>query len=170
MRKVSTVMLYVFSLITAPLPATRLFAFKRIILTLSGVKVGKDVRIVSGTRVFISGTLEIGDGTWIGHDVLIAGGEAPVEIGEKCDIGPRVTIVTGSHEIQADSCRAAGRAYSLPIVIGSGCWIGAGAIILGGTKIGQGSVVAAGSVVKGVYSDGCLIAGVPAIEKRKLKK
>ncbi|RHN21877.1 DapH/DapD/GlmU-related protein [Collinsella sp. AF31-11] len=41
--------------------------------------------------------------------------------------------------------------------IGENCWIGAGTIILRGTKIEANSVVAAGSIVKGEFLSDFLI-------------
>ncbi len=49
-----------------------------------------------------------------------------------------------------------------PVAIGAGSWLGAGAIILPGTRIGRQSVVAGGAVVRGEFPDHCVIAGVPA--------
>ena len=46
--------------------------------------------------------------------------------------------------------------------IGSGCWIGANAVILPGTVLGRNVVVAAGSVVRGEFPDHCVVGGVPA--------
>ena len=49
-----------------------------------------------------------------------------------------------------------------PIRIGSGSWIGHGAIILGGTTLGRHVAVAAGSVVRGQFEDHAVIGGGPA--------
>ncbi|QEQ57793.1 acyltransferase [Chlorobium phaeovibrioides] len=111
---------------------------------------------------FLTGTLEIGGDTWVGHEVLVTGGDAEIKIGKYCDIAPRVLIVSGSHKISPDGLHVAGEGYSLPISIGNGCWIGAGAVILGGTVLGEHTVVAAGAVVKGSFPDRCVVAGVPA--------
>jgi acetyltransferase-like isoleucine patch superfamily enzyme len=124
--------------------------------------VSKYVRCVSSATFWLTGSLSIGEGTWIGHEVIIVGGDAPISIGANCDFAPRVSIVTGSHRINSHGPRVAGDGYSLPISIGNGCWIGAGAIILGGTTIGERSIVAAGAVVKGNFPGGSLIGGVPA--------
>jgi acetyltransferase-like isoleucine patch superfamily enzyme len=48
------------------------------------------------------------------------------------------------------------------VSIGSGSWLGAGAIVLPGAIIGRNVVVAAGSVVRGMVPDHCVAAGVPA--------
>lgn len=155
-------LLYVYSILRQMLPATRAFGCKRWMLRLAGGKIEADVRIASSARFQLSGGLHIGVDTWIGHDVLVVGGDAPVEIGVRCDIAPRVTIATGTHRIDPDGPRVAGKGYSLPVKIGDGCWIGTGAIILGGTVIGEHSIVAAGAVVRGQFPARSLIGGVPA--------
>lgn len=144
------------------LPATRFFGLKRGMLRLAGARVADKVRIASSARFWLGGPLQVGSDTWIGHDVLVVGGDAPVEIGARCDIAPRVTIATGTYRIDPDGPRVAGKGYSLPVKIGDGCWIGTGAIILGGTAIGEHSIVAAGAVVRGQFPARSLIGGVPA--------
>ena len=49
-----------------------------------------------------------------------------------------------------------------PVSIGSGSWLGAGAIILPGARIGRNVVVAAGSVVRGDVPDRSVVANIPA--------
>lgn len=49
-----------------------------------------------------------------------------------------------------------------PVHIGAGSWIGAGVTVLPGTRLGRNVTVGAGSVVRGVFPDHCVIAGVPA--------
>lgn len=110
----------------------------------------------------MSGQLSVGEDTWIGHEVLITGGDSAVKIGALCDIGPRVTFVTGSHKVIPFGPRVAGPGYSSEIAVGNGCWIGAGSIILGGSRIGDCTIIAAGAVVKGDFPSNCLIGGVPA--------
>src|SRR5260370_7033515 len=48
------------------------------------------------------------------------------------------------------------------VQIGSGSWLGAGAVVLPGACIGRNVVIAAGSVVRGTVPDRCVVAGVPA--------
>ena len=55
------------------------------------------------------------------------------------------------------------------IYIGENVFIGANSIILPGTIIGKGCYVAAGSIVSGKFKSDCLIAGSPAIVKRRIK-
>jgi acetyltransferase-like isoleucine patch superfamily enzyme len=140
-------LLWLTRLILGALPSTRLFPLKCQLLSISGVDIQPTARVCSSLRIVTSGRLVIGVDTFIGHEVLIAGGDSSIIVGNYCDIAPRVTIVSGGHEIAGAGPRAAGRGNSKPIVIEDGVWIGAGAIILGGVRIGQHSVIGAGSVV-----------------------
>lgn len=114
-------------------------------------------------RVIFAGKLEIGEASWIGHEVLFTGGgESLIKLGKYCDIAPRVSFVAGTHEIDPDGKRVAGKPISESILIGGGVWVGSCATILGNTVLGDHCVVAAGAVVRGTFPQKCLIAGVPA--------
>lgn len=118
----------------------------------------------------MSGMLAIGADTFIGHDVLIAGGDASIIIGSYCDIAPRVSIISGSHEIARVGPRAAGRGQSKPIVIEDGVWIGAGSTILGGVRIGRRSVIGAGSVVVRDIPPNSVALGSPCRMTRQISE
>lgn len=154
--------LYVYHRIASVLPPTRCFRLKAAMLRWAGAEVGNGVRIVSSARFHLTGSLRIGDGTWIGEDVLIAGGSESVTIGVNVDVGPRVTLVTGTHELWEIPTRAAGRSYSRPITIEDGVWLGAGVTVLPGVRIGAAAMVAAGAVVVSDVSGRVVVAGVPA--------
>lgn len=55
-----------------------------------------------------------------------------------------------------------------PVTIGKNVWVGANSTILPGVTIGDFVVVAAGSVVTRDVPSGCMVAGVPAVIKKKL--
>jgi acetyltransferase-like isoleucine patch superfamily enzyme len=48
------------------------------------------------------------------------------------------------------------------VSIGSGTWLGTGAVVLPGAVIGRNVVVAAGAVVRGTVPDHAVVGGVPA--------
>ena len=56
------------------------------------------------------------------------------------------------------------------VIIGKDVWVGANSTILPGVTIGDFSVVAAGSVVTKDVPCGCVVAGVPAVVKKQIKK
>lgn len=159
--------LFVMHMLMTFMPPTRCFALKRVLLRWAGAEIGARVRIVSSARFYLTGVLRIGDGSWIGEDVLIVGGNAPVEIGANVDIGPRVTLVTGTHILWESPQRAAGTGLSRAIKIGDGVWIGACATVLGGVQVATCAMVAAGALVDRPVEARTLVGGVPARSIRK---
>ena len=130
--------------------------------------IGNDVCICGGGWIYGRGQLSIGDETWFSPGTVFFTHEnAYIRIGKKCDVGPCVRFVLGSHEI-AGRGRRAGEGTAKSIFVGDGCWIGGSSTILGGVTIGAGSVIAAGSLVREDVPENSLVAGVPAKVKRQL--
>lgn len=148
-------------IIIGTLPPTRFYATKVKILRLSGIKIGVGARVVSSAK-FWGMNIFIGENTFVGHEVLITNGDAIISIGANVDIAPRVLIVSGTHEITPWANRTAGKGFSKDIHIEDGCWIGAGAIILGGVTIGENAMVGAGSLVCTDVMKGAIVVGNPA--------
>jgi maltose O-acetyltransferase len=137
---------------------------------MSGVELEPGVRFCGRGWVYGRGRLHIGADTWLSPGVIVyTHVDADIHIGERCDIGPGVEFIPGSHAIGRAS-RRAGTGTALPIALGDGCWIGARSVILGGVSIGAGCVVAAGSVVTHNVTPDTLVAGVPARAKRQLSQ
>lgn len=84
------------------------------------------------------GGITIGDGTLIGHNVVLA---------------------TLNHD-EAPERRQ--HTYPAPIVIGKNVWIGANATVTPGVTIGDGAIVAAGAVVTKDVPPMTVVGGVPA--------
>lgn len=160
--------LFVVHLVMSLLPPTRFWALKRQMLRWAGATIGRGVHIVSSVRIHLTGPLSLGDNTFIGHEVMLVGGDAAISIGSNVDIAPRVLLATGSHQVGVQHGRAAGPGFSSPIHIGDGTWIGAGATILGGTRVGGLCIIAAGALVRTDTGDRALVAGVPARAVRAL--
>lgn len=92
-------------------------------------------------------------------------GRNGINFGNNVWLGPSVKVISQNHNL----CNFSEYVKSEPITIGDNCWIGAGAIILPGVQIGNHTVVAAGSIVTKSFSDtNQLIAGNPAVMKKKL--
>ncbi len=148
-------------------PPSRLFILRRTLLRLAGVNLANNTCFCGGW-IYGRGQLNIGEGSWLSPGCVFYTHEhANIEIGKRCDIGPAVEFIPGSHQI-GSSERRAGEGTARSISIGDGCWIGARSVILGGVSIGTGSVVAAGSVVTRDVPENVLVAGVPAQIKRSL--
>ena len=129
-----------------------------------------------GEGTFLQGpiTFHYGKHTSIGKHTFInfhftVQDDAPVTIGNNCDFGPNVTIVTPIHPMLPDERRAMldkdGRithlCYAKPVVIGDDCWFGANVTVCPGVTIGNGCVIGAGSVVTRSIPAGSFAAGVP---------
>jgi len=93
------------------------------------------------------------------------GGAALVTIGENCAIGQYVSIHPQDHLPWQEG---GVQVRSVGIEIGSDNWIGAKSTLLDGCSLGSACMVAAGAVVRGRFGDRVLIAGVPAVEKKRL--
>ncbi len=78
-------------------------------------------------------------------------------VGKNCTILPRVLLGKKSPDVPPPS-----------IIIGDNCYIGTGATILGPCNIGNNVIIAAGSVVTHDVPDNCMVAGVPAVIKKRL--
>lgn len=102
--------------------------------------------------------------------------DAEVTIGDDCDFGPNVTIVTPLHPMLPDErggiITASGDikrlCYARPVHIGNNCWLGAGVTVCPGVTIGNGCVVGAGSVVTEDIPDNTFAAGVPCRVIRRI--
>jgi maltose O-acetyltransferase len=86
---------------------------------------------------------------------------AAIEIGDDLQMGPAVQLYTAYHPLDRAQ-RVAGWEAAKPIRIGSGVWIGGGAIILPGVTIGDGAVIGAGSVVTHDVPPDSVALGNPA--------
>ena len=114
-------------------------------------------------------TLVIGDGCVLGAGITVTAHQY-VELGEQVFTGQRVFITDASHGYQ-DPDTPIGRQFGThqPVLIGSGTWLGHGAVILPGTRLGRNVVVAAGAVVRGEVEDHAVVAGNPARVVRRLE-
>lgn len=86
---------------------------------------------------------------------------AAIEIGDGCQIGPGVQILTADHPRDPE-LRRQGWESGRPIRIGRNVWIGGGAIIVPGVTVGDDAIVGAGAVVTRDVAPGATVAGNPA--------
>jgi acetyltransferase-like isoleucine patch superfamily enzyme len=144
------------------------------------------------TAIFNERFISIGSGTLFGPQITLSAGMAldqemvndpVITIGDRCLFGRgsgivghlRITIGddvwTGHHVYITDQNHGYERLDlpisqqimpERPVSIGSGSWLGHGAVVLPGASIGEHVVVGANSVVTGVLPDNCVAAGAPA--------
>lgn len=158
----STIKLQIVNTIFSIMPLTRFYRVRTTMLRWAGVRCADSARVVSSARI-ISTNIRIGKDTFIGHQVLVSGSpDVEIYIGNNVDIAPRVTILSGTHEIDMVNPHSAGRGCGLPVSIGDGVWIGANSTILPGVSIGEKAVIGAGSVVTHDIPPLCIAFGNPA--------
>lgn len=102
------------------------------------ITIGKDVFINSGCHFQDQGGITIGDGSLIGHNVVLA---------------------TINHDLNPENGR---KNHYAPIHIGAHVWIGSNATILPGVSVGDWAVVGAGAVVTKDVPPFTVVGGVPA--------
>ena len=180
--------LLLFNMIFSRLPGSGFSWLKRMVLRLSGLTIGKRVfidygacvwgsgRIVIESETFIgrnvflecdSGHLKIGRGCEVNHGSLLsANGGSTLEVGDKTHIAHFVSIKCSTQEIDVHGDGIVGGSVYKDIVVGAGCWLCAGCIVLPGVTVGSRNVVAAGAVVTKSSPPDVLLAGVPAVVKK----
>ena len=110
------------------------------------IHVGKQVFINMGCKFQDQGGIFIGDGSLIGHNVVLA---------------------TLNHAIPPEDRSSM---LPAPIRIGRHVWIGANATVLPGVTIGDGAIIAAGAVVTRDVPENAIVGGVPARIMRQFKE
>lgn len=125
-------------------------------ITLNGI-----FRIYSGHNIWINhnASLILGSG-YINNNLNLSCFEH-VEIGNNVAISENVTIR------DSDNHSLEGGVRTKPVKIGNDVWIGVNVTILKGVSIGDGAVIAAGSLVNRDVPAKTLVAGVPAVVKKR---
>lgn len=110
-------------------------ALKRVLLRLTGMKVGKNVSIGLGAMfdIFFPELIEIGDNSIIGYNATLL-----------------------AHEFLVNEWRRG------KVKVGKNVMIGASSVVLPGVEIGDGATVAACSLVNRDIPAGAFVGGVPA--------
>jgi maltose O-acetyltransferase len=129
-------------------------------------ELGEDVVIRPPLMMDLGYQTSIGDRTFINAGAVILD-VARVAIGEACQIGPNVQILTPTHPLDPDPRRDGWEAAE-PITIGDNVWLGGGVIVCPGVTIGSDTVVGAGAVVTKDLPDRVLAVGNPARVIRQL--
>ena len=111
----------------------------------------------------IPAPIRIGKNVWIGSNSTILPG---VTIGDGTLIGHNVVLATLNHHPDP-ACR--GDLIPAPIRIGKNVWIGSNSTILPGVTIGDNAVIAAGAAVAKDVPANTIAGGVPAKILRQIE-
>ncbi|MFI7008471.1 sugar O-acetyltransferase [Streptomyces sp. NPDC050145] len=122
--------------------------------------VGEDVELRPPLYVDYGSNITIGARTFVNYH-LTALDVAAITIGEDCQIGPNVQLLTPTHPVEPGPRRDKLEA-ARPITIGDNVWLGGGAIVCPGVTIGDNSVIGAGAVVTRDIPANVVAVGNPA--------
>jgi acetyltransferase-like isoleucine patch superfamily enzyme len=122
---------------------------------------GRNLQIGLHAKIEHANKISVGRDVYLGHGCWLSGHGGGITIGDQVMLGPYVTMVSNNHTSSGGSARFA-QGCPNPIVIGSGCWIAAGALITAGVTLGPGCVVGGGAVVTRSFPAKSKLLGVPA--------
>lgn len=146
-------------------------------------KVGSNVIIEDGVRIFHPENIELGDNVYIGHDTILKGyynsdiiigndvwigqgcfihGAGGVSIRSSVGIGPHVKIHAAYHEDDGETPIMVQPLKFSGICIEEDVNVGIGAMIMHGVTLRAGTKVGANAVVTRTFPERAVIAGVPA--------
>jgi maltose O-acetyltransferase len=121
---------------------------------------GDDAVIKPPLQVDYGENIHVGARTFVNFH-LTALDVAPIRIGDDCQLGPNVQLLTPTHPVEPGPRRAKLEAAQ-PITIGDNVWLGGGVIVCPGVTIGDDSVIGAGAVVTRDIPAGVVAVGNPA--------
>ncbi|MCQ4197509.1 sugar O-acetyltransferase [Streptomyces parvulus] len=121
---------------------------------------GEEAHVRPPLWVDYGSNITIGARTFVNYN-LTALDVAAIAIGEDCQIGPNVQLLTPTHPLEPGPRRDKLEA-ARPITIGDNVWLGGGAIVLPGVTIGDNSVIGAGAVVTKDVPANVVAVGNPA--------
>jgi acetyltransferase-like isoleucine patch superfamily enzyme len=146
-------------------------------------KVGSNVVIEAGVRIFHPENIEIGDNVYIGHDTILKGyynsdiivgsnvwigqgcfihGAGGIVIQSNVGIGPHVKIHAAYHEDDGETLIMVQPLKFSSICIEEDVNVGIGATLMHGVTLRRGTKVGASAVVTKTFPERAVIAGVPA--------
>lgn len=161
---ISSKKIYFVNLLMSILPNSGCQKFKSRLFRWAGAKVGQGVELFQGIKVQGIGELEIGDGAFVGHEVLFMLNEGSrIVLEANAVVSSRCMLMTGFHPIEPEGERIIGReGTSSTICIGRGAAVLAGCNVLPGVTVGEMALVAAGATVNRDVPARTLVGGCPA--------
>ena len=154
-------------------PKARLIRFPIVIRGKKYIDFGTKLTTGRRCRFDVNGdhdgkVLTFGSNVNMGDDIRISCVER-VEIGSNVLMGSKILIIDNSHGSYSGADQSAPETppnsrelFSSPVSIGDNSWIGEQVVILPGVHIGSGCIVGAGAIVTKSIPDNCIVAGNPA--------
>ena len=127
---------------------------------------GENAYIEPPFRCDYGANLYVGKNFYANFECIVLD-QCPIRIGDNVFFGPRVSLYSAGHPIDAE-IRSTGLEFGNPITIGSDVWVGGDTVILGGVTIGSNVVIGAGSVVTKDIPPDCVAVGNPCRVLRKI--
>jgi acetyltransferase-like isoleucine patch superfamily enzyme len=126
----------------------------------STVKLYDAVRIAAPQHCHLGKHVSIHDAEWdaIGH----------IHVGNYVHFGPRVTILTTSHNHHGEEIPYDSTHIRKPVVIEDCVWVGADVVIPPGTHIEEGCIIAMGATVSGRIPKGSIV-GAPKVRTLNMR-
>jgi len=140
-----------------PYPAS----WKKAVLLLFGAKIGAGVVFKPDVNIKYPWFLSIGSNVWLGEGVWIDN-LAQVTIGDNVCLSQGAFLLTGNHDYKRSSFDLLVK----PILIESGVWVGAKAIVCPGVKLSSHAVVTVGSIIAKDAEAFTIYGGNPAVAIR----
>jgi acetyltransferase-like isoleucine patch superfamily enzyme len=135
-------------------PGTRVWAWAHV---LAGARVGVDCNICD--HAYVEGGARLGDRVTVKNAVLVFDG---VEVGDDVFLGPNVVF---TNDLRPRAHVKKGPEALLPTVVEDGVTLGAGSVVVCGTRIGRHAFAAAGSVITRDVTPHSFVAGNPATHR-----
>jgi len=124
------------------------------------VSLGNNIRIGTGSRLFVSGRLTVSDGAnFSGEATIVCKKE--ISFGEKCLVSWQTLFMdTDMHDV----INTAGETLNsdAAVVIGARVWVGARSTVLKGVSVDENSIVASGTHIVKSFPANSILGGNPA--------
>jgi len=134
-------------------------AYRRQILKELFASSGENIHIEPPFRCDYGCHISIGENFYANYDCIIID-VCDVKIGENVLFGPRVSIYTAGHPVDAE-VRNTQLEFGKPITIGNDVWIGGNTVINPGVTIGDNVVIGSGSIITKDIPSSVIAVGNP---------
>lgn len=136
--------------------------FKCFLLRLFGSKIGSGCIIKPGCKIKYPWFLTVYDNVWLGENTWIDNLEN-ILIESNCCISQGAYLFTGNHDYKKQGFDL----ITKPVMLRSGSWVGAKAVVCPGVELGEFSILTAGSIANSSLEPFGIYQGNPATLKRK---